>query len=121
MSNASDFRHRNVHMNDKARGFTLLEMVVAMLAASMLLVGLSSALYLTIQATEPDIGGHQSKLSAEAALAELTSELRFAQAFVERTTHAVEFTVADRDNDSWGMVRRGRPPAHPAIQWRRSH
>ena len=84
----------------KRVGFTLLEMAVAMLAASMLLVGLSSALYLTMQATEPDLGGHQSKLDADQALADLTSELRFAKSFTTRDATAVEFLVADRDSDT---------------------
>ena len=33
-------------------------------------------------------------------LADVTSELRFAQTFLERSTNAVEFTVADRDDDT---------------------
>ena len=44
------------------RGFTLTELMVSVFASSMLLVGLSSALYLTIQATEPDIGGMHTLL-----------------------------------------------------------
>ena len=100
MSITSGVQIRPQHSGGANLGFTLLEMVVAMLAASMLLVGLSSALYLTIQATEPDIGGHQSKLTADMALAELTGELRFAKTFLTRDAHAVEFTVADRDGDT---------------------
>lgn len=80
-------------------GFTLLELLVAMLAASVLLAGLSSALFLTIQATQPDVGGHDSTLRGSQALVDLSGELRFAKAFTLRTDKAVEFTVADRSGE----------------------
>jgi prepilin-type N-terminal cleavage/methylation domain-containing protein len=100
MNRSNQVRLRQFNTRADRDGFTLIELVVSILAASMLLVGLSSALYISIQATEPNIGGHESQLHAGQTLADLTSELRFAQTFLERSSNAVEFTVADRDNDS---------------------
>lgn len=82
------------------RAFTLLELIVALLASSMLLVGLASALFITMQATQPDLGGHESCYQTSEAVVELASELRFAQTFSERTDTSVEFTVADRTGDT---------------------
>jgi len=80
-------------------GHTLVEMVAALAIVSILALGVGSAMLVASRAVDPDNRPRATHAAAQAA-ARLIRELEFATAFTERTTHAVTFTVADRDGDA---------------------
>ncbi|MCA9069582.1 MAG: carbohydrate binding domain-containing protein [Planctomycetaceae bacterium] len=81
------------------RGYTLIEMVAASLGASAVVVGLSSALFIAIQATKTSSTPTTARITGNDALGEILADLEFALFFSEQTATAVTFTVPDRDND----------------------
>ncbi len=83
-----------------ARGFTLMELLVSMVASSALIVGIGSSLYIAFRATDPQLGGLQPRRDGSQVAASLLSELRFAESFIQRTATSAEFTVADQTGDS---------------------
>ncbi len=81
------------------RAYTLVELVVAMAATSVLLAGMASAIFVAGRASDPGTlpaNTIQGSMTAE----EIAAELRLATSFTSRTATSVEFTVPDRDNDS---------------------
>lgn len=83
----------------RRRGFTLLEMVVALAIMAVLMGGMTSAVVIATRAVD-----HESSLQARVSQAgdvlnRITADLAYATSFTERTATAVTFTVPDRDND----------------------
>lgn len=87
-----------LHQTDRA-GYTLLEMVAASLGAGILLVGLSSSLFIALRATETSQTPTTFLIKANEAILELEADLEFALAFTERSSRAMTFLVPDRDGD----------------------
>lgn len=79
-------------------GFTLTELMVAMVASAVLLVGMMSAILVASRATEPNQLPSDT-IEASRALVDLSADLQFATEFFARTATTVEFYVLDRDND----------------------
>lgn len=84
----------------KTRGaFTLVELVLAMAGTSLLLLGITSAIVVASRsAFDPE--QPQTALARSRSVAQLIAQdLAQATSIVEGTATAVEFTVADRDDD----------------------
>lgn len=80
-------------------GHTLAELAVATVAVSILLGGMGSAIFVTLRAARP--GSMPSNaIHGSAAIEEITSELRAAVSFSQRSATSIQFTVADRDSDA---------------------
>lgn len=86
--------------NVRCQGMTLPELLVAMAAASTLLVGLGSTLYLVSQTTGTSRRPATDVVDASLTLDQLAAELQYAVSFPERSPTTVEFTLADRTHDA---------------------
>lgn len=101
------------------RGYTLIELIVATASASVLMVGLSSALFVSVRALEMDNGATLQQCRAEHALSRLMADLGEATRFETATTTTLSFYVPDRNDDgleeligySWSGVA-GDPLMH---------
>lgn len=80
-------------------GYTLIELLVATASASVLMVGLSSALFVASRALNLDEGAIPVRNHADMALSRLMADLREARLFNQLLAEEVEFTVPDRDGD----------------------
>ena len=74
-------------------------MAVSTVAVSILLGGMGSAIFVTVRATRPG-SMPANAVHGSAAVEEMTSELRGAVSFSQRSATALQFTVADRDSDA---------------------
>ena len=79
-------------------GFTLAELVVSMVGASVLLIGLSSAMFIAIQSSDSSLTPAEASLEGHAILTDMRAELQCAQTVTEQTATAITFTVPDRDD-----------------------
>ncbi len=86
--------------------FTLLELMLALASASVLMVGLSSALFIASQGLDLDQGASASLVRSGVAVGRLLADARTATRFRSVTSTAMEFDVADRTGD--GAVDRLR-------------
>ncbi|HUG89658.1 MAG TPA: hypothetical protein VML55_02415 [Planctomycetaceae bacterium] len=79
-------------------GYTLVELLVSSVSATILMAGLASALFIAGQALE---GRSASVERCQAADVQSTllADLEHATSFVERTSDVVTFTVPDRNGD----------------------
>lgn len=82
------------------RGFTLVELVVSIAAASLLIVGLTSSIFIATKTLDGAGDAHLRAKSSQ-SVAEVLSDLRLAKSFSERTAIATTFTVPDRDGDTF--------------------
>ena len=80
-------------------GHTLAELVVCTVAISILLGGMGSAIYVTARAARPG-SVPANAIRGSTAVEEITSELRAAISFSQRSATAIQFTLADRDSDA---------------------
>ncbi len=92
-------KHHLNRRNTKRNGHTLIELTVGLLAATMLMSGLASALIFSGIAFE---GQSSSILRSETAqvYADMMDDLEHAKSFTSRTATSATFKVADRDNDA---------------------
>ena len=91
-------------------GHTLTELMVAMLSASALMIGLASAILVSVKATDTGNASITAIADGSEALSEMLSELEFAISFSEKTATAITFTVPDRDgNDAPETIRYAWP------------
>ncbi len=97
----------------RRRGYTLVELVVSMAVATVLMGGLASAIVLASHAMPNKENPAKATLDAHYAAEQIAGELFCAQSFSERTTTSVEFTVADRDGDSFSETIRYAWPGTP--------
>lgn len=81
------------------RGYTLIELLVATASASVLMVGLSGALFVSARALDADEGATALRSDADAVLARVADDLRDARRFEQLDPTAVRFRVPDRDGD----------------------
>ncbi len=80
-------------------GFTLLELVVASTTAAVLMVGLSSSLYIAAQSLDVGTGSLVETRTANTALATINRDLQSALTLSELTATSVTMSVPDRDGD----------------------
>lgn len=92
----------------RRRGFSLLELSVSLVAASILVVGMGTSIYLASQAANAGVGRHQNARQAGEALSNLARELSFAVSVnnTYTTTQRVECTVPDLTGDGLDDVVR---------------
>jgi hypothetical protein len=81
------------------RGMTLFELVVCMGITSFLVLGLASAVRLTVTSLEGSTDANATLQDTGDALNRLNADLRLALQFSERTASAVTFTVPDQNGD----------------------
>lgn len=79
--------------------YTLIEMMIALASAGVLMVGISSALYIAAQGMDLDQGASAARGRADAAVGRLLADARTATRFRSATATAVEFDVPDRTGD----------------------
>ncbi len=85
-------RHRNT-------GHTLPELMISLVVASMLMTGLFATLLIASQSLNPSMASNAVSNAADATT-QILSELQLAVGFTERRTHAVTFTLVDRNGDA---------------------
>ena len=79
-------------------GFTMLEMMVAMVASAFLLAGLGSVMFIARQiAYSPTAAARRAKTAD--IVNQISDELRYATVITQQTSQILEFVVADRNND----------------------
>ena len=88
------------------RGYTLLEIVIGTGAASLLMVGMTSTLFIANRGLEAPSSDRAQQTELADVQRELLSDLQHAQSFSERTANAVTLTVPDRDGDGADEVLR---------------
>lgn len=81
------------------RGFTLVELVVAVGITSILMVAIGSVILIAGSAVPESRGPSEAVVEAGAGLEQIAAELQYALSFAEHSLHAVRFNVADRDGD----------------------
>ena len=78
--------------------FTMLELVVAMVASTFLLAGLGSVMFIARQvAYSPTAASRRTKTAD--IVSQISDELRYATIITQQTPQILEFVVADRNND----------------------
>ncbi len=80
--------------------YTLLELMIALGSASVLMAGLSSALFIAAQGLNLDQGASASRGRADAVMGRVLADARTATRFRSVTPTAIELDVADRTGDS---------------------
>src|SRR5882757_7528196 len=82
----------------KRQAFTMVELMVAMVASTFLLAGLGASMYIARQtAYAPTAAARRAKTADIVNL--ISDELRYATIITQQTPQILEFTVADRNND----------------------
>jgi hypothetical protein len=79
-------------------GHSLLELIFAMVASAVLLAGLGSVMLVARQVAYTPAASSR-RLEASQVANQLADEVRDATFFIAHTAHAIEFVVADRNND----------------------
>jgi len=79
-------------------GYTLIELMIAIVASSFLIVGLSSSIFIATQIVNPTQRTQQI-LDASEAVRQITDELRYAVYVLDRSSTSVDFVVHDRTGD----------------------
>ena len=79
--------------------FTLVELVVSLAIASVILLGLTSAVFVAARSLPAEDGPIDAVIQQSRVATELTTELQHARYIVERTATAITFTLADRTGD----------------------
>lgn len=86
-------------MTRRRPGLTLLELMVSLTTSGILLVGMSSALFIALQATNPSSSSTPATLAGLDQLTMMFTELQHALTITEQNATAITVTVADRDGD----------------------
>src|SRR5437867_3033614 len=82
----------------RGSGFTIVELMVAMVASAFLLAGLGSIMFIARQvAYSPTAAARRAKASD--IMGQISDELRYATIITQQTPQILEFVVADRNND----------------------
>lgn len=86
-------------MTPRRPAYTLIEMLVASASAGVLMVSMSSSLYIATQSLSINSGAAAEQTELRRATNRMMDDLRHATSFAERTTTALTFTVPDRSGD----------------------
>ncbi|QDU37527.1 hypothetical protein Mal4_18410 [Maioricimonas rarisocia] len=79
-------------------GYTLVELIISTLSASLLMAGLASSLFLSIRSFDGTSTAAATTRAADVH-ADVLNDLKHATGFTTRTSNTVTFTVPDRDGD----------------------
>lgn len=91
---------RNMHhILPRRPGYTLVELIISMGAATMLMAGMASTLFISSQAMN-GVGVVEERRDAAEVQADMLQDFAQADLFITRTATAATFTVPDRDGDS---------------------
>jgi prepilin-type N-terminal cleavage/methylation domain-containing protein len=82
------------------QGYTLIELVLAMIVAGLLMAGMASALVVAGRAADTATGDAEAVVDSRQALDRIAADLNHATGFVSHTTTSVTFTVPDRDGNN---------------------
>lgn len=90
------------HARNRAsrRGFTLLELTIAVAISSILLAGMMSTVGIVLKASDTSIGPATGTREGHAAITGMCSELQLVIAISEKTATAFTVTVPDQNFDS---------------------
>lgn len=83
----------------KRGGYTLLELLVASLSATLLVAGLASAMFLASRTADSTDTTGEAAIQAHAAISDFTADVQLATSFSEISDTAVTFSVPDRNGD----------------------
>jgi len=86
-------------LHHRRLGYTLIEMIVSLGAASVLMAGLGSAVFLSTQAFDAASTPAARRVSAAEVQQQILNDLRYARTFLERASDRVAFVVPDRTGD----------------------
>ena len=81
-------------------GHTFVELMIAMAGASLLMVGLASAILISVSAAKPGGESTSTLIKANSLLTEIRLNLEFAESLTQKSATAIAFTVPDRDGDA---------------------
>jgi prepilin-type N-terminal cleavage/methylation domain-containing protein len=82
----------------RPQAFTMLELMVAMVASAFLMAGLGSVMFIARQvAYSPTAASRRAKTAD--VVNQISDELRYATVITQQTSQILEFVVADRNND----------------------
>jgi len=79
-------------------GYTLVELIISMISATLLMAGLASCLFLAIRSFDGTTTAAATTRAADVH-SDILVDLKHATGFVSRSSSAVSFTVPDRDGD----------------------
>lgn len=82
----------------RRRGFTLFELIASLAAASVLMIGLSSSLYIAVQAVDVSDSPSAAVLEGQAVLVDMHADLQYALTASETAANAITVTIPDRDD-----------------------
>ena len=82
------------------QGFSLFELITAVAASGVLVVGMSSTLFITMRAVDPATTPAADTLTGLNILSEISGELQFTQAVIANNTTSFVVAVPDRDGDT---------------------
>lgn len=77
----------------------MIELVVSLVGASVLMLGLGSALLIAVSGSDPSLTPAAATRTAHGALSDFLAEIEFAESVTEITPTAMTFVVPDRDAD----------------------
>jgi len=83
----------------RARGFTLVEMVVAVAVTSAIMLSLASAMLIAGRAMPDASSPAGACVAAAEAVEQMVTELQYAVSIDQRSANRIEFAVADRNAD----------------------
>ncbi|MDA0835336.1 MAG: prepilin-type N-terminal cleavage/methylation domain-containing protein [Planctomycetota bacterium] len=87
------------YVSSKTRsGFTFLELLISVLATGILLVGLNSAMFVALKASDTSLTPARVTNEGLSRLNEMCAELQFALTVTELTATSITYTVPDRDD-----------------------
>ncbi len=90
---------RVIRQKLRFRGFTLLELLVSLLASTALIVGLSSSLFIATQIVTPPTRSDRVAAQSSMEIEQLLQDLRYASLVHELSDRVIDVNVADRDSD----------------------
>ena len=99
MTASTSIQRRMLIRRESDTGFTLIELLVGLVSSTLLVAGLTSAVYISSQALDLDSSISRKSAIASEVLGELTADLALTRSFSERTATAVTFDVPDRNGD----------------------
>ncbi len=88
------------HRQTGRRGYTLIELITALLAASVLIAGLSSTIFIAVKASDTSLTPAAAAIKGNIAVTNLLADIEFAESFGEVSANSITFSVPDRDGDS---------------------
>ncbi len=100
-------------------GLTLVELMIALIGSSVLLVGLSSSIFVALKASDPAVTDAARIAEATAVLNEIKNDLRYCSSCSSLTSSSISFVTPDRDQngaDEWLFYTWSRKKGDPVYR-----